>query len=313
MQFEINRTHIILASLVVTLVGAMIGEYYWLNGQVKTANDQAQAARLQADLAKGKGETRVVSEADLKKLLEPFSKDIRDAIKSSGEEVKQVINIKATGKSNGGGRLEPTSNPGILVPNSSNTNSVPVSNNPTVQPATFRFKDYRLTADIDVPNRGFKYTLEQRLQLRIVETTNDSGVPVAYAQITEYDDKGKEVSNWRIDEFTTSVIKPTGKQFYWWAPHLELGGAAGADFKGSGRGLFYLGFSPFAYGLTRNDNTFRLLQIGVGYDGSLPILFVSPAGYNLGEPLPLITDLWIWPSFGISDVYMVLINIGKTL
>ncbi len=310
MQFDINRTHIVLVSLVVLLVGAMVGEYYWLNSQLTTANTAAQKAREEANLAIGKAQTLEATQKQLNTAMASMSKEIQDAIKKSGEQVTQFLSIIASSKSSGQGKLV------VVDTNASKPNlsmDKPNGQSITITPARFRFQDYRLTADIDISNNDFKYVLEQKLSLQIVQTSDSSGIPISYAEISELDDKGKQVNKWTIDRFESLVLKPKDKQWYWWAFKINLQGSVGADFTGKGRAMFGIGFSPFAYGLTKNDNMLRLLNIGASYDGQYPVLTLSPVGYNLGQVIPLITDLWVWPTYGIGSSQMVLISIGKTL
>lgn len=312
MKFEINKLHLFLVGLVLVLVGIIVAEYYWMRSRISVAEQQAQEARLKPNLDIGKLETIISSQKKLDLMLKDMSKEIQDAVRRSGEEVKQVINIKATNRTSGGGNLVPilNSNPIRITP--SGTDKPDISHELEECCRSFEFKDFRLSAYINVPNRGFKYTLEQRFNLQIITTENSSGVPIAFAELTEIDDKGKTVSKMIFNGATIHILKPTDKEFRW-SPKLEFGGAIGADFKAQGRGMLELAFTPFSYGLTRNDNTFRFLRIGMGYDGEYPILTLSLAGYNLGEVLPLITDLWIWPSYGFSNNHMIILGIGKTL
>ncbi len=198
MQFDINRTHIVLVSLVVLLVGAMVGEYYWLNSQLTTANTAAQKAREEANLAIGKAQTLEATQKQLNTAMASMSKEIQDAIKKSGEQVTQFLSIIASSKSSGQGKLV------VVDTNASKPNlsmDKPNGQSITITPARFRFQDYRLTADIDISNNDFKYVLEQKLSLQIVQTSDLSGIPISYAEISELDDKGKQVNKWTIDRF----------------------------------------------------------------------------------------------------------------
>ena len=88
------------------------------------------------------------------------------------------------------------------------------------------------------------------------------------------------------------------------APHLNLGAGAGVDFSPTSVGIHgSIGISLFAYGKTVNDNTLRFLNINgrLGSSirgGSQPPCIeggigLDPLLVNIGEPLPLLSDLYI--------------------
>ena len=59
-----------------------------------------------------------------------------------------------------------------------------------------------------------------------------------------------------------------------------------------------MGISFMSYGKTADDMIWRFIRIGVGAAGSDFSLTLSPAMFNLGKILPLVSNLWITPVVG---------------
>lgn len=110
-----------------------------------------------------------------------------------------------------------------------------------------------------------------------------------------------------------------GKEWYWWAPHLDLAVDNVINF-GYNNGVKYLpgvslGFSPIAYGRTVNDNDWRLIRLGVGINTNKKVyLTFEPVKYNLGRVVPIVSDMWLgigattnFSNWGLN------ISIGTTL
>lgn len=112
-------------------------------------------------------------------------------------------------------------------------------------------------------------------------------------------------------------IRPDTKQFFWWAPHIDFGVNGGATLTGHATMGLDIGFSIMAYGHTKNDNDWRLLRASFGLRDKFkePQFTLSPVGYNLGKVIPIVSDLWLYPTvgFGFSDTYSLGVTIGTTL
>ena len=63
-----------------------------------------------------------------------------------------------------------------------------------------------------------------------------------------------------------------------------------------------LGVTLFSYGKTKLHPTFTFVGIGLGYatQTQAPVLMLAPVNYNIGEPLPLIKNLYIGPSLSLD-------------
>jgi hypothetical protein len=108
------------------------------------------------------------------------------------------------------------------------------------------------------------------------------------------------------------------KQFYWWAPHLDLTldngfilGVGDKDFYRFGGSL---GLSVMGYGRSKNDLEWKFIHLGVGLNSKEhPYLTFDPVRYNIGKFIPLISDLWIGAGVIYDGGWGVGISIGTTL
>ena len=109
--------------------------------------------------------------------------------------------------------------------------------------------------------------------------------------------------------------KQTQKRFYWWAPHISIGIDQGFPFRNPSYVLgSSLNFSVMGYGLTKDDNDWRLIKIGVGYNTrQKPYFSVIPFEYNIGKMIPLISDLWIGVGVAYDSNWIGIFSIGTTL
>lgn len=107
----------------------------------------------------------------------------------------------------------------------------------------------------------------------------------------------KEKIPMKIEMAEFKQLKKEDKEFYWWAPHLNLNvdvGYGGNDaLVGAG-----ISFSAMGYGRTTNDLTWRFLDFGVSTNGSNTYAKFTPFTYNIGENLPLISNTFIGPFVG---------------
>jgi len=105
-------------------------------------------------------------------------------------------------------------------------------------------------------------------------------------------------------------LKKEDKEFYWWAPHINLnvdvgfglGSLSGGSSDSSTSTLVAGGisFSAMGYGRTKNDLTWRFLDLGISTNGNDIYTKFTPFTYNLGEVLPLISNTHIGPFIGYS-------------
>tara|TARA_R110002020_G_scaffold268819_3_gene484058 strand:+ start:14730 stop:15677 length:948 start_codon:yes stop_codon:yes gene_type:complete len=162
---------------------------------------------------------------------------------------------------------------------------------------------YTITTDEDG-----SYEMETGTYTLTVVINNVSGYSEAHAPlvITEAlisSSGGDEEYPINIQSSATWHAIESPVEFHWLDPQLEIGAFTGynpfsleAAFGGD------LGMTLMSYG-TGDRDILRVIRAGIGTDGSSIGITASPIGFNIGEPLPVVEDLWIYPS-----VYMEIGN-----
>lgn len=162
----------------------------------------------------------------------------------------------------------------------------------------------------------FDYNLKLRFELQFAETHTPSGAINHYATMWEIDEKGTRVKKLEVEKFVVVVEKPEDKQWFWWAPHIDVGGLVGAELVPPNLALGgSIGVSPFGYGRTVNDLDWRFLRVSLDLSGDLPGLGITPVVGNLGQPLPLLSNLWVGPhvSWQPPEGWAVMLFVGAVL
>jgi hypothetical protein len=158
------------------------------------------------------------------------------------------------------------------------------------------------------------YTFDLRIKGVFAETLTPSGAVNHYLTLTELDDEGNEVGKLKLEKFDMIVNDQREAQWYWWAPHVDIGAFGGyhtmmkPGFGGS------LGFSVMGYGLTENDLSWRVLRVSADVSDTFGF-GLTPGMYNLGELIPLVSNIWIGPHviFNVDGTQIVGIWIGAVL
>ena len=109
---------------------------------------------------------------------------------------------------------------------------------------------------------------------------------------------------------------------YWFNPILDINAFIGgnvypfANWSGNPTSTlstgFDLGVSFSSYGETRADSWFRLFRLGVGYDAARRAASFSfaPFAFNIGKPLPLITNLFLTPRISFDSAGGLVVGVG---
>lgn len=162
------------------------------------------------------------------------------------------------------------------------------------------------------------YPLEFQINTILGTNKDDQLIPVHELLVFNNKDPDNVGKPYKLD-VTSSTFKqtrPTEKTFFLWAPHVDFGFNAGATLNGSGVYGVDVGFSTMAYGRTKNDNTWRFVRGSFGLRDrfSDPQFTLSPVGYNIGEPLPILSDVWLYPTvgFGFKDAYGLGFSLSTT-
>lgn len=171
--------------------------------------------------------------------------------------------------------------------------------------------------------KPWKYSVyERQFHLSTAVARQDSG-QFAFYHTLDYSVPEKGDAKYRIRITSSEYLQvPESRKMFWWNPLLDVGVFAGANihtfatWPGRLDGAFSfgaeLGISFSSYGYTRADNLWRFLRVGLGYDAERRTghLSFSPAAFNIGDPLPLLTNLWVYPYVGMDSGGGVLVGGG---
>jgi hypothetical protein len=154
---------------------------------------------------------------------------------------------------------------------------------------------------------------ERRFHLSTAVGKQDDGQMVFYHTL-DYSVPEKSDRRYRISLLSSSYSQLVqARRMYWWNPVLDVGVFAGANIHSlswgagdSGGRLSVgaeLGISFSSHGYTKVDSLWRFFRAGIGYDASRGTahLSFSPFAFNVGDPLPLVTNLWLYPHVGIDS------------
>ena len=154
------------------------------------------------------------------------------------------------------------------------------------------------------------------------DTDKHEGTMVFYHTISlvnksRIDLAGKEFKLKTTSSEFKQLLEKTS-QFYWWAPHLDIG--IDNSFAPTSETIYNpgasLGFSIMGYGQTKNDLSWKFIRLGAGVNlESQFYLTLAPVAYNIGQFIPLISDLWIsiGPTWSIDNQWGISISLSTTL
>jgi len=100
------------------------------------------------------------------------------------------------------------------------------------------------------------------------------------------------------------IVQKTTESEFWFNPKVYLGTGVGVNVTPELRAEVVpsVDVSMFSYGPNKKQTTFSFLNIGIGAHTQqlAPAIVISPANYNVGEPLPLLDNLFVGPSVSID-------------
>jgi hypothetical protein len=115
---------------------------------------------------------------------------------------------------------------------------------------------------------------------------------------------------------------PLKNKMFWLNPIVDVNFFAGGNIYGFAEGpgrpgsLLSMGadvgLSLSSYGETKADSWFRLFRFSLGYniERQGAHFAFAPFAFNLGKPLPLLTNLYITPQLGIDSAGGLTLNVG---
>ena len=165
----------------------------------------------------------------------------------------------------------------------------------------------------------------KEFKLTTVIGKEDSGQLTYYHKLTyTVPDKDKK------KEYPVAIISSNYQQtqltnkMFWLNPILDVGIFVGGQVyqfaPGPGRDSVLstgvdLGISLSSYGETRADSWVRFFRFGVGFnmERQAAQFSIAPLTFNIGKPLPLITNLYVMPLFAIDTAGGMTLNLGLGL
>jgi hypothetical protein len=162
----------------------------------------------------------------------------------------------------------------------------------------FNYTDFRITVEGDAIKQELSYKLHQKFRGLFVESQGPGGLINHYAELYEMDGD-KDVGRVELTNFRVIKSAEAKNRMFWWAPHLDLSVGYGAS--GTSKHGFAgdIGFTTSGWGKTPDDLTWKFFRGAIGFMAADNFtLTFSPVQYNVGKNLPLLSNLWITPSFG---------------
>jgi hypothetical protein len=140
---------------------------------------------------------------------------------------------------------------------------------------------------------------------RIVQAEQSTGQMNTYIEAWAENNKDPESRGQKlpltINQAEFKQVKETTQKWFLWNPKLDFG--VGWTSSNSNEVNFGVGFSAMGYGRTENDLKWRFLRLAFMTDSDFKDYYgsFSPAGYNLGELIPVISNFWLWPELTYSQ------------
>lgn len=273
--------------IILGLVGYATYQHYQissLNGRL----NEASVSITEANLDAGRAQTEIVSQAEAHKIaMAALEKKFRDQVKQNSALVREYAELEALYKAE---KLK-----GPLWVQEGELFTRVDGEYKLVETLPFAFKDFRIDVDGDAVKKELSYKLHQRFSLKYVETRTKDGKTQNYAVIKELDADGKEVGEATLEKFNVVKVDELPKTLKWWNPKVDLGITAGVTTSLSGSWSFGGGISMGSYGKTEDDVDWRFLRVGVNSTMGDVSVGVAPALWNVGKPLPLISNTYIAP------------------
>lgn len=328
---KINILHIALGASFLLSTG-LLGKVGCQNFELQATNEKLNKELMQSNLELGRAKTEF---GDANKYIKTLEQGIQDEIKEreatatrygilQAKYKKLVKDKKATkvekvyveGKTIevpaelelARGQLYEAVTEKTLVP---------------VEKLSGTYEDHRLKIQTDVnsyPNNeravdfSFNYALNLKLEAQLVETLTPTGAVNNYITIYEVDNEGKRVGEFELTKFEMIVEKPDKKQFFWWAPHIDIAALALVDTRPQFVPGGSIGFSFMGYGLTKNDLDWRFLRVSMDLTDSIGI-GLDPVQYNLGQHIPVFSNLWLGAhvGYGLEGRWQLGLSLGAML
>lgn len=327
------KSHITTIILAVCLgvVLVLLGKVAYTNHQLTNRTEQLNSQLMKANLDLGRAETRF---GDAEDEIVRLSSELQKEIKARGAQITRYGELKArydvlvkrkpvTRVDTVYVEAEPIECPDTKFVRGLLYEAITEKSLVALQEYTGRLEDFRLSVDCTImpkPNNdrfipmSVGYQLHQKFGAQLVETRLPSGGINHYVRLYEIGPDGKPVGDLTLDSFEVVVADELAPKWFWWAPHLDILGFVGAGpdtlpYLGGSLGVSFMG-----YGHTEDDLSWRVLRISGDFGTDVGI-GLTPALYNLGDLIPLISNLWVGPhiSKGLNTQWTLGIVLGAQL
>jgi hypothetical protein len=282
------------------------GQTLYSKWQLQDVNNELNKQLMEANLEIGKGKTRF---GNAQERISELDSSLRTEITRNNELLVAYGELEAKYEAVSGGTGTGTITPvdsvelgGALVPGQwyvATTKDTLVS----IDKIDINYSDFRL--DISSTARPGKtwenyltktqYNLHMNLFGQIVQSVTKSGATNHYINLWELNNRDERVGKLELDRFEIVVQKPEQKEFFLWAPHVDLGAFFGTDIPFSFFGGASIGFTSSGYGLTKNDLSWKFFRLGADITEETVGVSFSPAQYRISDLLPLVSNLYIGP------------------
>ena len=264
---------------ILVLAGLLLYRVWSQKRDLTNLNTALNKQLMQADLKIGRAHTEF---GDAQKRIKELDEQVQKDIKERKGYLTRIGELEA--------KLDTTAHgSGVVTKDSSDI---------YVSYSDFRIDiNNKLTPTEDGTNYISKldYKLHLTFSGQVSETILPSGAINNYLTLWELDNKGNKVNKLEITKFNIVVDDLRAPKLWWWAPHIDVSIGVNMSSLFKDRRFTYIGsagISTSGYGLTKNDLAWRFLRVSADMGNELYI-GVTPVLYNLGDALPLISNLWI--------------------
>jgi hypothetical protein len=301
----------LIIGLVVSLgsVGKLIHSRYKLEGLNKRLNKEL----MQANLDIGKAQTEF---GNAQKYIDTLEQGIQDKIKENEATLTRIgwfkgqlkIAKKMLRNKNGRVITEVVEGPVIRIKEDCEPfvrgmvyEAITDKVLAPIEKLSTRFQDHRLDIITGIkpypnPNRDIPFFLEYKLALRfrgeLAETITPTGARNFYFNLYETDGK-KDINKIKLTQFKV-VITDERANMLMFAPRIDVGLTFGSTLAREFRYGGSFGLSFFGFGLKGSNLFWRFLRLSMDFQESVG-WGCSPVLVNLGERLPLVTNIYLAP------------------
>lgn len=332
---KVSTKAIIILVILVCLTGAGLVAALVQHGKVK-GKAQADKAKLQAELASQKtinenlvrAQANMVSKGDLNTWMTDHMNDIKGDLKEIDADLVSVS--RATGRLGRstsrpsrsgtvklvGGSPELSNNItwasedgdqelpwawAKVKPLGDDTDAVHARLVGILGPENATLAMNGLVAYMEEPENAVWTTGTETVEFEVTAAVAETkeGLQTQYVQLWAKNPVTEERVPLAIMDASFLYTDPQAPEFRW-VTHVDggiTGGVTPQGFIGGGS----IGLTFAAHGVTDDDNDWRFLRVGVATDGETGWGELGIVGYNLGKRLPLVDDVWVWPSGVVSQ------------